>query len=384
MLLARTGERRVTRQRTRSADPRAAEPSQCSSDVGPRFMTIVPLVEFVKCRSPRCRRLFEHVKRGLNVGDRVVISTAARAAPVTGRRCESLRRRLSAVPGAGARRPRFGPLAVSSGQVHLGRGRDPKSSRRTRCARRRGRGADSSRCASVHGAAQDAVAVRRVPGTPRARLTCTHPGERGARSPSGPVVAIARVVVTRPRAPRGAERHPVSSDATRSLRLMNRDGCPALDTRNRWRACTVDNASQLVRNSRGHSLHFSGVARRRNVQGYPVSRVIPSDVRPSVGLEGGDPAGGLGDLGGLQGGLVEVAVLLPTTPGRRRGGCGSGRSTRRCGRGPRGRRPRWRCGSSWSSRRCRARCRSRRAGGPSACPTNGTSQTIRGVAKPGR
>ena len=51
---------------------------------------------------------------------------------------------------------------------------------------------------------------------------------------------------------------------------------------------------------------------------------------------------------------------------------------------PRGRRARSTSGSSSSSTRCRARGRSRASWCTQRLPTNGTSQTIRGVAKPGR
>ena len=116
-------------------------------------------------------------------------------------------------------------------------------------------------------------------------------------------------------------------------------------------------------------------------------RAAPGAVLPqarSVCLQCRHPAGRLGDLGRLERGLVEAPVLLPPGLAGRRAGCGSGRSTRRCGSAPRGPRPRSRCGSSWSSRRCRARCRTTPAGAPSACRRTGTSHTIRGVAKPGQ
>ena len=60
------------------------------------------------------------------------------------------------------------------------------------------------------------------------------------------------------------------------------------------------------------------------------SQVGPLPRRP-LSTPAGPSARRLGDLGRLQRALVEVGVGGPPGPGRRRAGCGSGRSTRRCG-----------------------------------------------------
>src|SRR5690349_14945349 len=57
------------------------------------------------------------------------------------------------------------------------------------------------------------------------------------------------------------------------------------------------------------SMTSPGMVRSRS-HGFPARAGKPSRA-PSVRLEGGKPAARLGDLGGLEGALVEAAVLLP-------------------------------------------------------------------------
>ena len=255
-------------------------------------------------------------------------------------------------------------------------GRSPTSRRPTRSPRRRGTARQSdARSSARPGTGRGAGPRARV--SPTVRRRCTHLCVSGAIHGRGPAWRspcrssprrVRAVVATRRRRARPApSRHGKGSPGPRS---RNR---PVVRL---WKAVPGDYFGVVAAPS-------ASVATATNVSdtrstGYHVHRSA------SVGLEGGGTAGGLGDLGGLEVRTRRGCRAAATTPGRRRGGCGSGRSTRRSATGPRGRWPRWRCGSSWSSRRCRARCRSRRAGGPSACRRTGTSQTIRGVAKPGQ